>query len=524
VLKGSSSGNAQATRENIEKKVRRVTAPLGKDDMMLVMLSGHGQQLVVVQPDGRRKDEAFYCPVDAVAGDATTLFSLSHLTDDILAPNVGRKMLLVDACRDTPSDPARGARGIQGRVISLPEDTAVFFSCRSGQESFERDELKHGLFTYCILDGLRDKAAQDNEIEWSGLVSHVNRRMRQPDMTRLMPADRPQVPIPAGGVPYTVLARIAPARIENPLPKPEKPRMARTENRPRDEGVPSAKTLSNSIGMKLALIPAGEFQMGAADGEEKAQNEEKPKHRMRITKPFYLGTYEVTQGEFERVIGRNPSYFSTRGGGKANVSGQDTDRFPVESVSWYDAVEFCNKLSESENRPPYYRMTTVGRYYADGSIKAADVAVAGGNGYRLPTEAEWEYACRAGTTTPFHFGTALNGNEANSDGNFPYGTTEKGAHLERTTTVGSFNRPNAFGLHDMHGNVWEWCWDRYGEDYYRKSPESDPAGPSLGSFRVLRGGGWYAKADYCRAAHRFWGTPVYESFDMGFRLARSSGE
>jgi len=213
LLKGSSKGSEQATRENIEKTVRRVVAPLSKDDVMLVMLSGHGQQLMVVTTDGGRKDEAYYCPVDGEAGNPATLFSLSHLVDDILAPNVGRKMLLVDACRALPPDPSRGARGIQGRgiqgrVIALPEDTAVFFSCRSGQESFERQELKHGLFTYCILEGLRGKAAQDNDVDWSGLVSHVSRRMGQPDMRRLMPADRAQDPIPAGGVPYTVLAHI----------------------------------------------------------------------------------------------------------------------------------------------------------------------------------------------------------------------------------------------------------------------------------------------------------------------------
>jgi formylglycine-generating enzyme required for sulfatase activity len=278
----------------------------------------------------------------------------------------------------------------------------------------------------------------------------------------------------------------------------------------------------NSLKTKLVWIPAGEFQMGAADGEEKAGSDEKPQHRVRITKPFYLGTYEVTQGEFERVMGRNPSYFSTRGGGKEKVSGQDTSRFPVEQVSWYDAVEFCNKLSESENRPPYYRMTKVGRN-DDGSIKTADVAEAGGNGYRLPTEAEWEYACRAGTTTPFHFGTALNGTQANSHGNDPYGTTERGQYLKRPTTVGSY-KPNAFGLYDMHGNVWEWCWDWYDAGYYKNSPESDPAGPSEGSGRVVRGGTWYTFAVRCRAASRGWSSPDYRFRDLGFRLARSSGE
>jgi formylglycine-generating enzyme required for sulfatase activity len=300
--------------------------------------------------------------------------------------------------------------------------------------------------------------------------------------------------------------------------------MARTENQSSSDSAPSEKLLTNSIGMKLALIPAGKFQMGAADGEDESKSDEKPQHRVRITKPFYLGMYEVTQGEFERVIGRNPSWFSARGEHKESVSGQDTSRFPVEGICWYDAVDFCNKLSESENRPPCYRMTNVARN-GDGSIKVVyasypNVAVAGGTGYRLPTEAEWEYACRAGTTTPFHFGTALNGSEANGDCNNPYSTTEKGEYLDQTTTVGSYN-PNAFGLYDMHGNVWEWCWDLYDKKYYGKSPEADPIGPSSGSDRVYRGGSWNTYALF-RAALRDRNSPAHRYDTLGFRVARSS--
>jgi len=244
------------------------------------------------------------------------------------------------------------------------------------------------------------------------------------------------------------------------------------------------KLITNSIGMKLALIPAGEFLMGSPEGE--GDSDEHPQHRVRITKPFYIGVYEVTQGEYERVTGTNPSNFK-------NVAGEDTSRFPVENVSWNRAVEFCRKLSMMPDE------------------KSA------GRTYRLPTEAEWEYACRAGTTTPFSFGSALNGCEANCDGDYPYGGADKGPFLQRTTRVGSY-QPNAFGLYDMHGNVWEWCADWKDSSYYAQSPLNDPTGSSYFWDRVLRGGSWSYNASRCRSAYRNGYSPMYRRSNSGFRV------
>ena len=249
--------------------------------------------------------------------------------------------------------------------------------------------------------------------------------------------------------------------------------------------------ITNSIGMKLKLIPAGSFQMGSPESEENRDGDEE-QHQVRLSQPFYLGVYEVTQAEYEQFMGKNLSYFSSNGRGNDQVQGKKTRRFPVEQVSWNDAVEFCKKLSAKEGRT-----------------------------YRLPTEAEWEYACRAGTTTLFHFGSTLNGGKANVDGNFPYGTEEKGPYLKRTTTVGSYSL-NAFGLYDMHGNVWEWCQDWYGKDYYDKSPTTDPTGPSSGSSRVLRGGSWGNHPSLARSANRARRTPFFRNINYGFRVVRVS--
>jgi formylglycine-generating enzyme required for sulfatase activity len=276
--------------------------------------------------------------------------------------------------------------------------------------------------------------------------------------------------------------------------------------------------ITNSLGMKLRLIPAGEFRMGSPQSEKDRKKDE-TQHLVRISKAFYLGKYEVTQEEFRKVLGRNTSYFSAVGAGNKSVAGLNTNRLPVERVTWYDAVEFCNKLSEVESLPPYYGLSGVERY-GDKSIKKAEVKVQGGPGYRLPTEAEWEYACRVGAETPFHFGTEINGREANIDGNYPYGTTTKGPDLERPTTVGEYPA-NKFGLHDMHGNVWEWCQDWYDPEYYLSSPSDNPTGPaSAKSSRVLRGGSWYFNGWLTRSARRYADTPDLRSFNFGFRVAR----
>jgi formylglycine-generating enzyme required for sulfatase activity len=211
----------------------------------------------------------------------------------------------------------------------------------------------------------------------------------------------------------------------------------------------------------------------------------------------------VTQEEYQAVTGKNPSWFSSGGGGKDKVTGRPTGQLPVEQVSWHDAVRFCNAPSEKGGLKAYYDI--VGNDVTILEIK--------GSGYRLPTEAEWEYACRARTITKFPFG-----DDPSELGNHGWysGNSGQAAH-----PVG-LKRANAFGLHDMHGNVWEWCFDRYSDKYYSQSPTVDPQGPDeLGAaYRVIRGGCWFQDTRFCRSADRFCYTPDVRYVSLGFRVAR----
>ncbi len=235
----------------------------------------------------------------------------------------------------------------------------------------------------------------------------------------------------------------------------------------------------NSIGMELVYIPKGSFTMGSPESKIDREDNEGPQRSVTIGTDFYMGKFEVTQEEYERVVGTNPSYF------------KKCSRCPVEQVSWDDAKEFIRKLSAKND----------------------------GFEYRLPTEAEWEYAARAGTTTVFAFGNSLSSSQANFDGNFPYGSASKGEYKARTAAVGSY-QPNAFGLYDMHGNVWEWVEDIYNTSGYQGLPTDGSANTSVGdsAFRVLRGGSWYDHGNILRSVSREWVPPANRYSHIGFRV------
>jgi formylglycine-generating enzyme required for sulfatase activity len=267
--------------------------------------------------------------------------------------------------------------------------------------------------------------------------------------------------------------------------------------------------VENSIAMKLAYIEPGQFEMGAPEGERAARDAGKETlHQVTLTKGFYLGAYEVTQSQFQQIMGRNPSCHSKDGEGRAVIEGKDTAAFPVERVTWFDAVEFCNTLSLREKLIEYYLMEEVKR--DNGAIANAMVTVRGGLGYRLPTEAEWEYACRAGTKMPFHYGDTLDGDKANVKG--------KTISLYRACRVGSY-APNRWGLYDMHGNVLEWCHDWFADS---EQDAVDPQGPASGDTRIVRGGSFINSARNSRSSARPHATPSSVNDYVGFRIARTA--
>ena len=257
------------------------------------------------------------------------------------------------------------------------------------------------------------------------------------------------------------------------------------------------KSVTNSIGMELIEIPAGKFTMGSPEDEKDRVEEREAQVRVTLTKPFGFGKYEVTQGQWKSVMGSEPW------DGEEFVKA-DKD-CPATFVSYFDAVEFCDTLTEIEREA--------------GKLKANEE-------YRLPTESEWEYACRAGTTTAFSFGDESKLNAHAWWGGFDLEAALKGeikagpgnAARERYAHKVGTKKPNPWGLHDMHGNVWEWCSDWFDK---KLSGGIDPVGPGGGSRRVFRGGGWWINPGGCRSADRSSRAPSNRVNDLGFRVARS---
>ncbi len=485
----------EPTAENIRKRLtglleqRRVT----KHDVILIGLAGHG-----MQPLGSK--EAYFCPRDAnPTTDGSnptkpkTLVALGEILKQVDDSGVGHKLLLVDACRNDPN--VRGRRGVERVDVSaLPPQTGVLLSCGPGEFSFEHKSFGtgHGAFFFEVIEGLKGAAKdEDGEITWESLRAFVRKHVAAKVREVFGRDGGEQRPNEIGnliGEP-TVLAVAraitTPSRLERKTePSEVMPKTAEPAPQSADAfaGTRAGQT-RNDNGLKTTLvwIPPGEFTMGSPK-DEKGHNENEHQVQVTLTRGFWLGQHEVTQAEWQRLMQTAPW------SGKDSV--KEGDNYPATYVSWDDAVKFCEKLTESER--------SAGR-------------LPEGWKYTLPTEAQWEYACRAGTKTQFSFGD--NGSDLGDyawfDENAWY-AGEKYAHV-----VGQ-KKTNPWGLSDMHGNVWEWCSDYYAE---KLAGGTDPLGPLTGSDRVSRGGSWYDNAGCCRSAFRFRYPPRGLSSYLGFRLA-----
>jgi formylglycine-generating enzyme required for sulfatase activity len=510
-------------RANIERQLELVLQLAEKNDLVLVAFSGHGMHL------DRR---SYLCPTEADLRDPpATMVAVDKVYDQLSKSRAALKLILVDACRNDPrpkgqrsATPKEDLQKLGAAFERPPPGIMLLSSCGAGQVSWEDEKLGHGVFMNYLLEGLAGRADKDKNGSIS-LMELYEYAWRE--------------------------TKVYVARVKNDYQSPAL--------RGEIEGVfelgraspPPGSVITNSIGIKLTLIPAGEFVMGTSrekiDRVEKAIRglyvemdrlskdpgafrydfeDEYPAHRVRITRPFYLGTYEVTVGQFRKFV--NDAGYKTDAekdgeggwGLSKKASGQvfvqapqhhwrnpgfvQTDEHPVVNVSWNDAVAFCAWLSRNE-----------------------------GPTYRLPTEAEWEYACRAGTTTSYYCGDdpeklAVVGNVCDRTAR-EWSKVPKGTGIAFisardgyafTAPVGRF-QPNGFGLYDMHGNVAELCADWYDSGYYANSGTDDPTGPSKWSDRrVCRGGGWGDDPWKLRAAFRSDVLPAHRVADVGFRVAR----
>jgi formylglycine-generating enzyme len=495
------------TAEHIRNQLKLLLDPLQPGDSVIVAMAGHGVLMLAPpldDPKGDPRPRSFFCPMDAnLASKRLERFvGFDELYRELAASKAAVKLLMVDACRNELLAQPEGRPGgiAMPPPPPPPPSVAALFSCSDKEVSWEDKDLDggHGVFFHYVIQGLKGKADEesrnpDHRIELDELYSYVKDNVRAFVRNKHRTTQFPRLMGDIGPVAmFDVAARAVPRA--------------------------DLSRITNSIGMKFTSIQPGDFLMGSADDDKEAYDDEKPQHRVRITRPFYLGIHEVTRGQFRRFVDDVGYQTEAEKDGKGgygwneekktfeqdprytwqNAGFEQTNDHPAVNVSWNDAVAFAAWLSRKEGRT-----------------------------YRLPTEAEWEYACRAGTTTKFSCGDdpeglAAVGNIADGTARAKYpswtGIAARDGYVY-TAPVGRYN-PNAWGLFDMHGNVWEWCSDGYAADYYKQSPVDDPQGPLGAARRVIRGGSWCDYPRDCRSAYRRRNAPDDRNSNLGFRVAR----
>ena len=477
------NGTQEQMVNGIIQLKRRLSA--SRNSYGFLFYAGHGVQ---------SNNENFLIPVDADIPSESFLrnrsVSIQEMLDELNAAGNEFNVVILDACRDNPFSWRRsGSRGLTV-VGDQPADSILVFATAAGGAAAD-GEGRNGLFTSFFLTHLETPGLEIMEVirRTGADVARASNNQQRPAVynhffgtvylgVSSTPSSSPSPQTEStAALTQRVLAQSTPAPVQ-----PVSTQIASLVAHPAPEG--------------FAYIQGGVFAMGSPGNEVQRDTDEGPQRQVTVSS-FYMGKYEVTQAEYESVMGGNPSIFKG-------------PTLPVENLSWLDAVEYCNRRSQAEGLTPAYAIAGSGNSRTVTWNQSA-------NGYRLPTEAEWEYACRAMTVSPFSTGNTITTGQANYDGNNPYSNQAPGEYRERTSPVGSF-LPNPWGLYDMHGNVWEWCWDWYSP--YPASAQTNPAGPSSGAYRVIRGGSWRDAAQYLRSAYRLYRTATNQTNGLGFRVVR----
>ena len=462
----NSSAVRRPTGANIRRQIESVTSLMAPEDQLLIAFSGHGVMV---------KDKSYLCPSDTNLKDINSIVSRDWVFEQLEKCKAKQKVFIIDACRneltfggDRASD---GAKTLEDPIGADTHGFILIASCDKTQKSWEHPDLKHGVFTHYFAEGLSGAAAdEDGYVTIMGLFQYTSSKTKKYVFREF---NEVQVPTFRQGEEMTDFY-LAKVNCTPPTPSVPTPAPVQTTSGEPKAGDRKVETV-NGVEFAFRWCPSGTFKMGSPTNEEGRYDDKEKQHEVTRTKGFWMMETEVTQKQWKAVMGYNPSRFKG-------------DDLPVEMVSWEDCQEFCNKCAQH------------------------------GLPVQLPTEAQWEYACRAGSTTAYFWGNALNGDKANCDGNYPCGTTIKGKYVRKPTSVRSY-QPNAWGLYDMHGNVWEWCAD-YWKEEYPSGNVIDPTGPSNGSYRVVRGGGWNSYAGSSQSASRHFSKPGYRNLNLGFRALR----
>jgi len=481
-------------------------------DNLWFSFSGHGRV--------GKDNHDYLMPSDGYFGDLEgTAISVDFVIRCLMGCRAKNVVMALDMCRSFSGSKGTNDVGSYTAKLAKQQGITTIFSCQQGEASYEIAELQQGAFTYALVEGLAKYETPRS------LEQYLQQRVPELNYQYKKPCQLPQVSLNSACKYDLPLLQTSAQKTSNVVPQSLQHllKLSSASQKGVDVGEATKRQfitppVSNTqvfnfevvtvdaygkaiahrqeeaqcivedldgVPLEMVVIPGGTFLMGSS--EKRPLPNELPVHSVAV-KPFLMSKYPVTKAQWKAIANLPQVHCKLN---KVPVRAGSANH-PVAQISWYEAVEFCDRLSRRTRHE-----------------------------YRLPTESEWEYACRAGTKTPFHFGETITPELANYDGKFPYHLEPKGIHRGQTTHIMSFQFANAFGLFDMHGNVWEWCQDHWHESYDNSPTHGEAWLDHENSKRVMRGGSWVNEAFLCRSAFRQIGDAYHKSNNTGFRIVRT---